>query len=62
MSYEITGDDATGYTITLPRWGTVGPKCPCCDKMINTRKKAEIIAANLQLIADASPRSHNDAG
>lgn len=46
QNYVINGDAIKGYTVTVNdvlRYEL----CPCCDKPIDTRRKAEILAHNL---------------
>ena len=50
VSYTITGDDENGYEVELPVWGKIS-KCPCCDKPLDTRRKAELLAKNLTMLA-----------
>lgn len=52
MNYVITGDPTKGYTVEFSRiWPTLSV-CPCCDKPIETLRKAYLMAENLRLIAE----------
>lgn len=53
MPYTITGDETTGYVLTHISGTIKYSLCPCCDKPIATRRIAEILAANLELMEEA---------
>lgn len=60
MSYEITGDRENGFVVQFSeRWGRI-TVCPCCDKPLDERWKAEQLAVNLQRISDGVERHRND--
>lgn len=52
MNYTITGNPAKGYAVEFSRVWPRLSVCPCCNKPIETLRKAFLMAENLWLIAE----------